>query len=190
MAISQETGEIIWEITCDDLADGVIVTACNATVLASSSLSGNGSVLFYGDLTGNVKALQLGRSLLNTTSPTDFPTGTPSSHPSTAPSSSPSDATLAPSIAPTSLAQTSSPSQSSNISSQITNSPSWLPSMMLTQEPTMAPNVSPTPGPDSFVFFPTVESEQLESAAFSRRQDLASSFVSAILAISLILLSY
>jgi hypothetical protein len=101
MAISQDTGIPEWSIQCKDI-DPDSTTLCKDDIPGASSLSPNGLVYFYGDRTGNVKALQVGFSLLNTTAPSAFPTQEATVAPTRSPSLRPTVvATEKPSATPT-----------------------------------------------------------------------------------------
>jgi hypothetical protein len=85
-AYDQTTGEESWNITCADLEDPVesdglltesfqrVAASCVDLIEAEASISPTGTVLYFGDKYGNVKAIQLGNSTEPTDAPTEFPT--------------------------------------------------------------------------------------------------------------------
>lgn len=147
MAVSQDTGIPLWSIQCNDI-DPARTTLCQDEILGESSLSPNGLVFFYGDITGNVKALQVGFALLNTTAPSAFPSEGATAAPTRSPSSSPTGTTETPSVTSPGESTTSSPSTPSMVQTPT-------PSVPETGFPTARPNSStstdePTPpGDDS-----------------------------------------
>lgn len=93
MALRQVDGEEIWSINCGDITNEQ-GTACTDVIEAESSLSPLGLVLYYGDIYGNVKAIQLGESAVDTPAPTEFPGMT--SEPTIATTETPSDVSSSP----------------------------------------------------------------------------------------------
>lgn len=140
MALSQVDGTIKWSIDCMGIVDGP-ETACADVIEAESSISPNGLVFYYGDATGNVKALQLGNSRESTPVPTDFPTGKPTEPPTEPPTLAPSPGPSV-SLMPTGVNDTFVPTEVPTFSSDS-------PSMFLTGEPSpMTPPATssePTP---------------------------------------------
>ena len=105
-ALFQESGERAWTTNCTAL--GYNCSGTDAGTRGEFSLAESGAILFYGDVNGNILALQLGTLNAPTLPPTDFPTtGVPSTAPSVAPSAitdvpsaSPSGAPAAPTEPP------------------------------------------------------------------------------------------
>jgi hypothetical protein len=73
-------------------------TGISSGALGEFTTSDNGLILYYGDVNGNILAVQLGTSSVPTTPPSDFPTtDVPSMIPSSVPSELPS---ARPSVSP------------------------------------------------------------------------------------------
>jgi PQQ-like domain len=100
-AQDQKTGEKMWSVNCATLIDETNDPWLNCVdqIVAESTVSPSGLVLFYGDIEGNVKALQLGTTILPSVAPTEFPTALATKMPSASPTSSPTES---PASAPTS----------------------------------------------------------------------------------------
>jgi hypothetical protein len=143
MALSQEDGTVKWSIDCMGIVDGP-ETACADVIEAESSVSPNGLVFYYGDATGNVKALQLGNSRETTAVPTEFPTGKPTEPPTEPPTLGPSPGPSV-SMTPTGVNDTFVPTEVPTFSS---DSPSMFPtSAPVTPNPTDAPATPSEPTP-------------------------------------------
>jgi hypothetical protein len=152
VSLRQEDGSEVWSINCDNINEEP-GTACADRIEAESSLSPNGLVLYYGDLSGNVKALQLGESTVETPAPTEYPTRfVPTPEPSSVPSDSP----------------IVSPSQTPSVSL----SPTDPPSIYFPLQPTRLPSFSPTPlkkrAPFSSTLSPDQETPNPEDSGCSR----------------------
>jgi len=165
-ALDQESGEEAWSITCDDIVEEP-GTACADVIEAEASLAASELVLYYSDALGNVKALNLGEGVFNTTAPTPFPTTSPaptaeptSPFPTTqptvrvtlVPSEYPSDV---PSLEPTELPTTSpgptvegaSQAPSGQPTPKPSDAPTMAPTVSSSEAPTSSPTVAPTPAP-------------------------------------------
>jgi len=132
-AIDRE-GNRRWNINCANIQneDGV---SCVNNIQGGHSLSPNGLVFFYSDTFGNVKALQLGTSLVDTVAPSPFPTlpGTPS-----------------PTATPTGPIPSSSPTLSPSISVKPTGAMDTMaPTDPRTSLPTASPEQQTPPTPET-----------------------------------------
>lgn len=68
----QQNGALYWQFHCDNM-----ISNCAPNVQAEFSLSPDGMTLYYGDIEGNIRALQLGRPIEPRPPLTDYPTVAP-----------------------------------------------------------------------------------------------------------------
>ena len=66
---AQTNGSAIWSATCTNLN----LSPCVNFVEAEFSISSDGLVVYYGDIAGNIKAIQVGTSKEPTAAPTNYP---------------------------------------------------------------------------------------------------------------------
>jgi len=132
----QSDGTALWAVTCESLS---LVTNCSNILQAEFSVSSSGLYVYYGDLSGNIKAIQVAL----TTSPTIAPSAGIAA--TSAPSMTPVAPTIAPvapvTTAPISIAPVAAPvvTTTAPILGPVTTAP-----VMPPNEVTVAPVANPT----------------------------------------------
>uniref|UniRef100_A0A7S4V1S0 Circumsporozoite protein n=2 Tax=Ditylum brightwellii TaxID=49249 RepID=A0A7S4V1S0_9STRA len=150
-----------WEFDCSDLNDDI---KCEDRVEAEFTLSSDGNILYYGDVSGNINAIQVaafGIPLPPTESPSAGPTpllsAVPSMHPSVRPTTDVPTST--PSIFPAhdqqEMIDSSAPSvHSSSAPSALPSfGPSFVPSLSPSLLPSFIPSFSPSSEPSAIISF-------------------------------------
>eukprot|EP00816_Leptocylindrus_hargravesii_P001982 CAMPEP_0196815460 /NCGR_PEP_ID=MMETSP1362-20130617/49920_1 /TAXON_ID=163516 /ORGANISM="Leptocylindrus danicus, Strain CCMP1856" /LENGTH=712 /DNA_ID=CAMNT_0042192425 /DNA_START=166 /DNA_END=2304 /DNA_ORIENTATION=- len=174
-----KSGQQIWEFSCRDISDDSV---CEGSVEAQFDLSADKSVLFFGNIFGQIVALEIGES----ESPVQpFSSPTPvHSKPSTAPSiqvHNLSEPTFrpAPSISPskglTALPSSSPTTPPTKIDSK---APSFEPTLTYSMSPSPKPSVLETSSPSEFpTVIPTFKPSERPTSSPSMRPSISPSHI-------------
>ena len=149
--LDQASGGVIWSVNCTSLN----LSTCVNTAEAEFSISSDGLVVYYGDIDGNIKAIQVGTGLAPTAAPTNYPFLAVETIPPTMVTTPPVAVTLAP------VTVTEPPVKASSAPVTVTPAP-----VTVTEPPVKASSapVTVTPAPVSVTPAPVSVASTVPSA--------------------------